>query len=101
MDMILKRMDHIERLLTTLLDSRHPTEDTLSAYRVQIRVLTEDFERERADRERMASNLERMRMEFNRREGEFWSKQNNRRYSCELHAPFPKHEVCDGLKKEK
>lgn len=91
---ILRRLDIIERQLTRLLDSRRPTEDTLSAYREQIRVLTEDFERERADRERMASRMERMRVEFNRREAEFWSKQNNQRYSSQL-PTFPRPEECD------
>ena len=91
---ILRRLDIIERQLTRVLDSRHPTEDTLSAYREQIRVLTEDFERERADRESMASRLERMRVEFNKREREFWSKQNNQRYASKL-PTFPGPEECD------
>ena len=92
--MILRRLGVIERQLAILVNSSLPTEDTLNAYREQIKVLTEDFQRERADRERMASQLERVRMEYNRREREFWSKQNNQRYSSKL-PTFPRPEECD------
>ena len=45
--MILRRLGVIERQLAILVNSSLPTEDTLNAYREQIKVLTEDFRIER------------------------------------------------------
>lgn len=104
---VLQRLSIIERHLGLSSAPPPPLEDVsglVAAYRDQIKVLTEDFQRERADRERMAGKLETMKMDYAERERRYWSRQNNLRHRSQpvsLPSSFsqlraPKYECDDG-----